>query len=123
MSNTIKLDQPQHVTIIMGNPSDTGGAEVVEGTIVRTGDTLGGGAAYIFVYNRGVGLATLSARHGGYYCTAALPCPDFQTAALRNWGVEWDEYEDLAKTLAVHGRNLTSTAQIREVQKKLTQAA
>lgn len=123
MSNTIKLDKPEHVTVIMGNPTDTGGAEVVEGAIVRTGDTLGGSTAYIFVYNRGVGLATRSARHGGFYCTAALPCPEYENAALRNWGVEWDGYKDLARTLAVHGSNLTTTEQIREVQRKLTQAA
>lgn len=123
MTNTIKLDTPDHVTVIMGNPSDTGGAEVLEGAIVRTGKTLGGSEAYIFIYRRGVGLATLSARHGGYYCTMALPCPEYERAALSNWGVDWSEYEDLAKDLSVHASKLTSRGEIEDVLRKLTQAA
>ena len=118
MSNITLIEAPVTAPIKMGNTFDSGGASVREGLIVAKGTNLGGGTTYVAIYQGGICAATWSERHGGYYSTAALPCPGYKDAALRNYEINWDDYADLAADLQIFGTNLTDNRVILDLMEK-----
>lgn len=83
------------ITVKMGNSFDTAGpAGKVEEALVADDNPTGMGVIVLTV--KGLGRATRDPRTGNWTCTNFLPCPEYARAALRMFGVDWDEVKHLA---------------------------
>lgn len=83
------------ISVKMGNSFDTAGpAGKVEKSMVVDDNPTGKGV--IILTAKGLGRATRDPRTGNWTCTNFLPCPSYSRAALRMFGVDWDEVKHLA---------------------------